>query len=190
MHDDSDSSRHDSGGGESTGRDDDVALFRQAISDARPLKVDRVEPPRRPVAPRARFRRRDERDVLRESLDADIEAMEWRNGDGLRFRRPHVGERTLRKLARGHYRIEAELDLHGYTVREAKRVLREFMADCEHEGWRCVRIIHGKGRGSGHRGPRIKMSVDAWLRQWDRVAAFVSARQVDGGSGAVYVLLT
>ena len=166
---------------------DEAELFRRAMADARPLKVDRVEQPRRPVPPRAQFRRRDERDVLRESLEADIETMEWR--DGLRFRRPEVGERTVRKLARGQYRIEAELDLHGYTVREAKKVLRAFMADCEYEGWRCVRIIHGKGRGSGHRGPRIKMSVDGWLRQWDRVAAFVSARQVDGGSGAVYVLL-
>ena len=169
--------------------DDDTSLFRDAVSGARPLDHDRVETPRRKPKPRARMRREDDRQVLEESLQADIEQMEWRNGDALRFRRPEVGERTLRKLARGGYRVEAELDLHGYTVREAKEVLREFLADCEHYGWRCVRIIHGKGLGSGHRGPRLKGSVDGWLRRLDAVSAFVSARQVDGGSGAVYVLL-
>ena len=169
--------------------DDDNELFRRAIGDARPLSHDRAEPARRRLTAAARMRRLDERAVLAESLEADIETMEWRNGDGLRYRRPEVGERTLRKLARGGFRVEAELDLHGYTVREAREVLREFLGDCDHFGWRCVRIIHGKGRGSGHRGPRLKASVDSWLRRLDAVAAFVSARQVDGGSGAVYVLL-
>lgn len=168
--------------------DDDLTLFREAIADARPLRHDRVSDPGKRREARARMRRLDDKAVLAESLSADIEAIEWRNGDGLRYRRPEVGERTLRKLARGGYRMDAELDLHGYTVKEARVVLREFIADCDHFGWRCVRIIHGKGLGSGHRGPRLKGSVDAWLRKLDSVAAFVSARQVDGGSGAVYVL--
>lgn len=169
--------------------DDDNALFRQAVEGARPLTHDRAEAPRPTPPARARMRREDDQRVLEESLTADIESMEWRNGDALRYRRPEIGERTVRKLARGGYRVEAELDLHGYTVREAREVLREFLADCEHFRWRCVRIIHGKGRGSGHRGPRLKGSVDGWLRRVDAVQAFVSARQVDGGSGAVYVLL-
>ncbi|MEL6868707.1 MAG: Smr/MutS family protein [Pseudomonadota bacterium] len=169
--------------------DDDRALFRDAIGDARPLAHDKADLPKKPPPPRARMRRQDEASVLQESLSADIESIEWRNGDGLRFRRPDVSERTLRRLARGQYRVEAALDLHGYTVKEARAVLREFMADCDYHGWRCVRIIHGKGLGSGHRGPRLKGSVDGWLRRSDDVAAFVSARQVDGGSGAVYVLL-
>lgn len=172
-----------------THEDDDEALFRQAVAGARPLSHDRVEVPRPAPPARARMRREDDRQVLEESLAADIESMEWRNGDALRYRRPEIGERTLRKLARGGYRVEAELDLHGYTVREAREVLREFLADCEYFRWRCVRVIHGKGRGSGHRGPRLKGSVDGWLRRVDAVQAFVSARQVDGGSGAVYVLL-
>ncbi len=170
--------------------DDDTDLFRQAVSDARPLKKKPVEHTRRPPpSPRATMRRRDEADVLQESLNADIETMEWRNGDALRYRRPEVGERVLRKLSRGQFRVEAEIDLHGYTVREAREVMRDFMADCEYHHWRCVRVIHGKGLGSGHRGPQLKGNVDGWLRRDDRVAAFTSARQVDGGSGAVYVLL-
>ncbi|MFK8052733.1 MAG: Smr/MutS family protein [Woeseiaceae bacterium] len=168
--------------------DDDPQLFREAIDGVRPLQYDGAEPALNKSAPHARMRRQDEAAVLRESLDADIEEIEWRNGDGLRYRRPEIGERTLRKLARGGYRVEAEIDLHGYTVKEARDVMREFLADVHHYGWRCVRVIHGKGRGSGHRGPRLKGSVDSWLRKTDAVAAFVSARQVDGGSGAVYVL--
>lgn len=169
--------------------ENDNALFRAAVGDARPLEHDRAEPPRRRRSGRAQMRRADERAVLDESLNADLEAMEWMNGDTLRYRRPEIGERTLRKLRRGGYRVDAELDLHGYTVREAREVLREFLADAAQCRWRCVRIIHGKGLGSGHRGPRLKGSVDAWLRRREQVAAFVSARQVDGGSGAVYVLL-
>ena len=76
------------------------------------------------------MRRRDEAAVLDESLNADIETMEWRNGDGLRYRRPEVGERVLRKLSKGQFRIEAELDLHGYTVREAREVMRDFLQEC------------------------------------------------------------
>ncbi|MEL7310624.1 MAG: Smr/MutS family protein [Pseudomonadota bacterium] len=168
---------------------DDLALFREAVSGARPLVHDRVEVERKPPPPKANMRRRDEAAVLDESLNADIETMEWRNGDGLRYRRPEVGERVLRKLSKGQFRIEAEVDLHGYTVREAREVMREFLRDCEYHHWRCVRVIHGKGLGSGHRGPQLKGNVDSWLRRDDRIAAFCSARQVDGGSGAVYVLL-
>ncbi|MFQ5981873.1 MAG: Smr/MutS family protein, partial [Woeseiaceae bacterium] len=56
-------------------------------------------------------------------------------------------------------------------------------------GHRCVRVVHGKGLGSGERGPVLKRKVDKWLSEWDSVLAFVSARQVDGGTGACYVLL-
>ena len=169
--------------------DDDMALFREAVDGVRPMRYSGAEPKISKPRPRANQRRADEADVMSESLSASIEQIEWRNGDSLRYRRPEIGERTLRKLAKGGYRVEAELDLHGYTVREARVVLREFFADCDHFGWRCVRVIHGKGLGSGHRGPQLKGNVDAWLRKRDDVAAFVSARQVDGGSGAVYVLL-
>lgn len=168
---------------------DESEIFRDAVAGARRLQHDRTEAQRKPPSPQATMRRRDEAAVMQESLDADIESMEWRNGDGLRFRRPEVGERVLRKLSKGQFRVEAELDLHGYTVREARSVLKQFLLDCDYHHWRCVRVIHGKGLGSGHRGPKLKGSVDGWLRRSDQVAAFVSARQIDGGTGAVYVLL-
>ena len=52
-----------------------------------------------------------------------------------------------------------------------------------------MRIIHGKGRGSGQRGPVLKSAVNRWLRRFDTVRAFCSARKMDGGTGALYVLL-
>ena len=170
--------------------DDDIKLFRRAVSGAKPLHAeDRVVAERKKPPPRARFKRADEREALRESLQADVDTMEAYNADNLRFHRPSVGRRTMRKLARGNFAVQDEIDLHGMTVPEAKPRLAEFIEHSARSGKLCVRIVHGKGRGSGQRGPVLKMSVNRWLRQWDSVLAFVSARQVDGGTGAVYVLL-
>jgi DNA-nicking Smr family endonuclease len=169
--------------------DDDVGLFRRLMSDAKPIEQGTVLPQPRPVRPRARFRRRDEREALRESLEADTESMEIGSGQSLTFARSSVGRRTFRKLARGSFSVQSEVDLHGLTVAEAKIVLADFIETSVDRGHRCVRVIHGKGRGSGSRGPILKGKVDTWLRKWNAVLAFVSARHVDGGTGAVYVLL-
>jgi DNA-nicking Smr family endonuclease len=168
---------------------DDSGLFRRVMSDARPLNhVPRAAVPRRAKA-QARFRRQDEREVLRESLSDDRHAAEILSGEGLRFHRASIGRRIFRKLARGGFSTQAELDLHGMTAAEASVALRDFITDCCLRGFTCVRIVHGKGLGSGARGPILKRKVDASLRRWDQVLAFVSARQVHGGTGAVYVLL-
>lgn len=170
--------------------DDDKDLFRQALADAKPLRTTRraAEVIHKP-APRARFARADEMAALRESLEADIDDTESHGGESLRFHRPSVGKRTLRKLARGSFSVQAEIDLHGMTVVEAKPRLSEFIESCARDGKLCVRVVHGKGLGSGDRGPVLKQKVNRWLRQWDTVLAFVSTRQVHGGTGAVYVLL-
>lgn len=170
--------------------DDDLDIFRRAISDAKPLRSpDRAESSRHKPKPRARFSRADEQKVLRESLEIDVDAMESRNADNLRFHRPGVGRRTMRQLARGKFAVQDEIDLHGMTVAEAKPRLADFIENSARNGRLCVRVVHGKGLGSGHRGPVLKNKVNHWLRQWDSVLAFVSARQVDGGTGAIYVLL-
>lgn len=170
--------------------DDDKELFRRALADAKPLRATRraAEVVRKP-APRARFSRADEQAVLRESLEADIDDTERHGGESLRFHRPSVGRRTMRKLARGNFSVQDEIDLHGMTVAEAKPRLAEFIERCARDGKLCVRIVHGKGLGSGERGPVLKQKVNRWLRQSDSVLAFVSTRQVHGGTGALYVLL-
>ena len=169
---------------------DDVALFRQLMGNARPIDPDVRAPDYKPKPkPRARFRREDEQAVLKESLEADIDDIETGAGEALRFHRPSVGRRTMRKLSRGHFAVQGEIDLHGMTVPEAKAALRQFIEDAVYRGSTCVRVVHGKGLGSGERGPVLKGKVNNWLRRWDAVLAFVSTRQVHGGTGAIYVLL-
>lgn len=178
--------------GAGDGADDDGALFRRLMADARRLDHDRALPERRPARPRAKFARRDRAAALHESLTrdpADFGDAQVAAGEHLQFARPSLGRTAMRRLARGGYRVQAELDLHGLTGAEAQAALGRFIADCVEQGLGCVRVIHGKGRGSGHGGPVLKPLVDLWLRRADPVLAFVTARPVDGGTGAVYVLL-
>jgi DNA-nicking Smr family endonuclease len=115
--------------------------------------------------------------------------MQSASGENLSYRSSSVGRRSFRKLTRGGFSVRSQIDLHGLTAVEAKAALAEFIDGSVNRGHLCVRVIHGKGLGSGERGPVLKRKVDTWLRQWKTVLAFVSARQVDGGTGAVYVLL-
>jgi DNA-nicking Smr family endonuclease len=101
-----------------------------------------------------------------------------------------VPESVLRKLRRGEFGLDGELDLHGLNVAQAKHALHDFLAGALARHALCVRIVHGKGLGSGSRGPVIKSAVDAVLRQTSAVAAYVSASREDGGTGAVIVLLS
>ena len=169
---------------------EDSEAFRKAMSGAKPLKADDRVPEHKPKPrPKAKFRRADEDAVLLLSLEDDIDTLEHQSGAALCFRRQHVGRRTMRKLSRGGYSVQAEIDLHGMTLAEAQPRLRDFIQYSVEQDRLCIRVVHGKGLGSGERGPVLKSAVNAWLRRWKNVLAFVSARQVDGGTGAVYVLL-
>lgn len=95
----------------------------------------------------------------------------------------------LKKMRRGHFGLDAELDLHGLTSSEAKRELVKFLHFCEQDGCRCVRIIHGKGYRSEQDLPVLKNDLNLWLRQHQEVQAFCSTTQKYGGTGAVFVLL-
>ena len=173
----------------SKANEDDTELFRAAVRDVKPLSLGaEVVRPRRP-SPRARFTRADRHAVLRESLSAGADDPALASGDELVFHRPGIPGTVLKKLRRGQYRVQAEIDLHGMTVAEAKHALRDFLVHALTRELHCVRIIHGKGLRSGHRGPVLKIAVSGLLRRTEAVLAYVSARQVDGGTGAVYVLL-
>jgi DNA-nicking Smr family endonuclease len=110
-------------------------------------------------------------------------------GDALTFQRAGVQTQVVRRLRRGLFPIEAELDLHGLTQTAARDQLARFLTRSRDAGRRCVRIIHGKGYRSGARGPILKIAVDLWLKRHLDVMAFTSARAIDGGTGALYVLL-
>ncbi len=168
---------------------DDTALFRDAIGEVRPVRARRrlSDAPR--PKPHATFSRADERTVLEESLAHGPDRAEIETGEELVFHRPHVGRKVLRQLRRGKHRIEDEIDLHGLTGSEAEAVLHDFIRQSHAQGLRCVRVVHGKGRGSGPRGPVLKAGVNRWLTRWNEVAAFCSAQPRDGGTGAIYVLI-
>jgi DNA-nicking Smr family endonuclease len=170
--------------------DPDAELFREAMRDVKPIKVRaRATTPRvRPPA-RARFTAADRALVLVESLQGLPDGEITDTGDEISFRRAGVQEDVMRKLKRGEYRVEEVCDLHGLRVDEAKAAVREFLAESLARRLRCVRIIHGKGKGSGPRGPVIKTAVNMILRKTAPVLAFTSARRVDGGTGAINVLL-
>lgn len=168
----------------------DREAFAKAMQGVKRLQpVERAVTPKRPQAkPRSRLATRA--NVLTESLNApDLSDSIEQLGEEIAFRRPGLTEKIFRQLRRGRFSIEAEADLHGLTVPEAKLLLREFICDSAEYGLGCVRVIHGKGLGSGPSGPVLKGNVQRWLSQWDEVLAFVTARARDGGSGAVYVLL-
>lgn len=170
---------------------DGAMLFRRAVADAIPLPPsDRADLKHSRPKPVARQRHADEQQVL---VDALADPWDWEaavsTGEELYFARPGVPTAALRKLRRGGWVIKGELDLHGHTGDEARVALAAFLNRCMVEDRRCVRIIHGKGHGSKNRLPVLKSKVRHWLMQREDVLAFCQARTVDGGAGAVIVLL-
>lgn len=131
----------------------------------------------------------DEKQVIKDMLSDEYDPTEMQPGDILNYCQPGIQHRVFRKLRSGQYRIASELDLHGLNVREARQMLLQFLHDAHIGYGECVRIIHGKGNRSSYKGPVIKTKVNNWLRQHDRVLAFHSALPIDGGTGAIYVLL-
>jgi DNA-nicking Smr family endonuclease len=107
----------------------------------------------------------------------------------LTFHRSGVRDQVLRRLRRGLVPVEGELDLHGLNQAAARVLLADFLDASKAQGVRCIRVIHGKGMRSGPRGAVLKSAVDHWLRRHYDVLAFTSAKAIDGGTGAVYVLL-
>lgn len=167
--------------------DDDRKAFERATRDVRPLKPsNRATSTRTLPKPEARLSRAARDFTLKQSLD-DPRAEQ--SAEEIAFRSPNISERTFRKLRRGRFSIEDEIDLHGLTRAEARLELKRFLGDCADRGLGCVRVVHGKGARSGPDGPVLKAHVQYWLAQWEEVLAFVSASRRHGGSGAVYVLL-
>ncbi len=169
--------------------EEDSALFREAVGDIKPIKQSRIVPEKSKPSARPAQTEADQRSVMQSLLDGEFDPTELEMGDELLYLRPGVQKQTLRKLRRGSYPVEAELDLHGMTVEMARVALADFLKHCQHRSRRCVRIIHGKGLGSKNKKPVIKNKLNNWLRQRNEVLAYCSARQVDGGTGAIYLLL-
>ncbi|WP_248321565.1 Smr/MutS family protein [Caballeronia sp. Sq4a] len=165
--------------------------FRRSIGQIEPLKtpprmtVTRVPPPPLPLQSR-----RDEEAVLQEALSDEYDPESLLDIDEtLSYCRPGISQEVVKKLRRGAWIVQAQLDLHGMRREEAREALAEFIRESVKRGLRCLRVIHGKGLGSIGKEPILKGKVRAWLTQKAEVIAFCQARPHDGGAGAVLVLL-
>lgn len=171
--------------------ENDEMLFMEAMSRVREIEEFREMDVER--KPPVRLRKKSERAV--ENIMEDIakgiepirisdtqEYVEWMN--------PAYTRNLTDMLHRGDIAVQDFIDLHGCTVREAENEVRAFLRRAIQQGLCCVKIIHGRGLGSV-KGPVLKEALIGWLSRGFRkqIVAFTSARQCDGGLGALYVLL-
>lgn len=166
-------------------------LFQRAAGAVQPLpQHGRVEHARELPPPLPVQQMLDDQRVLQEALSDEFDASTLLDvDDALSFRRPGVGLDVTKKLRRGDWSIQREIDLHGLRRDGAREALAAFIRDAHRQGIRCVRVVHGKGLGSPGKTPVLKSKVHSWLIQKNEVLAFVQARPADGGAGALVVLL-
>jgi DNA-nicking Smr family endonuclease len=169
--------------------EEDRRAFRKAMRNVIPLRNHAAPPRKSSPRPRALQRRRDEKRALEESRDDPRHPDEFASEPALEYVAPGVQKRIIRRLRRGQIPVQASLDLHGMTLAVAREEFARFLAEARASDLICVRIVHGKGYRSGQRGPVLKRAVARWLSRRRTVLAYTSARPVDGGTGAVYVLL-
>lgn len=169
---------------------DDKAAFRAEVADVEPIQWDRIhhQPPLPLAIPRQRFS--DEAAALKESLHGPaLVDLYLEGGDEAAWRRDGLPKTWLKDLRRGRWVTQEKLDLHGMNRDQARNAVAVFLTECQHHGYRCVRIVHGKGLSSPGREPVLKKLVLGWLSQRREVLAFCQARAAEGGAGAVVVLL-
>lgn len=166
-------------------------LFREAMKGAQPIRrIERaaLHTPKIPPIPVQQLI--DEQAVMLELAECEIdEEIALETGEEASFVRDGVPRQVLRKLRGGHWVLQGELDLHGATREEARVLVANYLRYCLDTRRRCVRIIHGKGLGSKNRVPILKSRVKQWLMLHDEVIAFCQAPAIDGGGGALMVLL-
>src|SRR6266850_6827007 len=147
--------------------DEEHALFRSALKDAKPLakraRVLIVPPKTQRLAPAPQIEPPD-------YLDRPA---------------PAIGGHRDAKLRRGRGEPEARLDLHGMTHDGAYRALMRFLLAAQSEDKRLVLVVTGKGGV-------LRGALPFWLGQ-EELASLVSgiseAHIRHGGSGAFYVSL-
>jgi len=167
--------------------------FLEEMSDVRPLVAEkRFEEIKQKPSPKPIHQQHhsDSEQAADKNLLSDpVDLRDAAVDDFLFFARAGIQQKVQKKLRRGELPIEEELDLHGYTVNEAKIAIQDFLSECKRQHIRYIRIIHGKGYRSEQKIPVLKTHVAYWLPQLTDVLAYSSARTNDGGTGAIYVIL-
>lgn len=166
----------------------DRDLFRQSIGDVHRISSDNILW-QREQKPKP-FPKFNAHNAFDENFEFDELAFDPLGiDDALSYSAPGIQKNVLKKLRKGYYGLDAELDLHGLTRQEAKRQFLRFLHDCVENGYRCVHIVHGKGIRSADNLSVLKNNLNSWLRQHRDVQAFCSSQPKQGGTGAVWVLL-
>jgi DNA-nicking Smr family endonuclease len=172
------------------------SVFAAAIGAVTPIATTPKSTSRPPLpTPHPRQRAADEAAALAASRIAlNPSPMSWDVGLDIEASQSYVraglNPDLLRKLRRGEWVVQSSLDLHHHTQDEARTALTEFLVAARRQGWRCVRIVHGKGLSSPNREPVLKARVRKWLQLRDDVLAYCEPRPHAGGGGAVVVLLS
>lgn len=171
-----------------TTNSDDSALFRNTIGKVRPVETNTVilNPEKKP-RPVPTFKPLEQVDPLQNDVSDSLDTLFQEDKVG--FIAPGLQKNVLKKLRKGYYGVDAEMDLHGLSSRDAQQQLLRFLHFCVEDGCRCVHIIHGKGYNSPDNQPVLKNDINLWLRQHKDVLAFCSTPPKAGGTGALYVLL-
>lgn len=161
-----------------------------ALRGVKPIHNTRVELDAPKPKPLPLQLERDEAAALAESIYAPTSLdLHLEGGDELFYLANGVPRAVIRDLRRGRWVVHDQVDLHGCNRDEARDLLAACMGRWKKEGVRCVRVVHGKGRGSPGREPVLKKLVAGWLMNYADVMAYCQARLPDGGAGALIVLL-
>jgi DNA-nicking Smr family endonuclease len=169
-------------------------LFLEEMSDVKPLQREpRERLIRQSAEGNVELRRQAATETLHEKinplLDEGVDPLDaWYVLD---FKRPGIQHGVYKKLRMGRYDIDARLDLHRMTVKQAREEVKQFIDEAGKLGLRTLLILHGKGQRKVEQENTavLKGYVNHWLQQLEMVQAFHSAQPVHGGTGAVYVLL-
>jgi len=172
--------------------EEDLRLFHEAMADVKEIKEFRKIPFRRkpPKVIKSADCSEETMQTLRAIANGQLPLDISLTQEYVQWRLPCRTSATVEALHRGDYSVQDFIDLHGYTVAEARIVIEHFLKSSIKRGYRCVKVIHGRGLSSD-KGPVLKKAVLRWLerdfRKW--IVAYATAQPSDGGLGATYILL-
>ena len=143
-----------------------MCFARRCAASSRSRARARVPAAKRKPPAKARFTAADRAMVLVESLQGFGDGEITDTGDEISFRRVgRAGRRACASSSAANTASKKSAICTACASTRPRRALREFLADALAHNLRCVRIIHGKGKNSGPRGPVIKTAVNMILRK-------------------------
>ncbi len=168
---------------------EDRELFRESITDVKPLKVAKRHTHKIPPKIKTETASPNPDETKRTSFVHSDYTPRVEANEHLEFAVAGVQPKLRKKLRQGRYDVDYKIDLHGLTVAQSGLKIDQCIETCLENAKRCILLIHGRGSRSADHYPVLKSHVNNWLRHCPNVIAFVSAAQKDGGVGAMYVLL-